>query len=76
MTIPWLLPSGAIISQSYFNFKTLKIRPFAFIKFKYNFKTIIKDEFNGVKQLNATMPNLIHSLNASSIALLYKVFST
>lgn len=75
MTIPWPLPSGAIISQSYLNSKTLKMRPFAFIKSKYNFRTIIKDEFDGVKQLNATMPNLIHSLDASSIALLYKVFS-
>ena len=75
MTIPWPLPSGAIISQSYLNSKTLKMRPFAFIKSKYNFRTILKDEFDGVKQLNATMPNLIHSLDASSIALLYKVFS-
>jgi len=73
--IPWSLPNGAIINQSYLNSKTLKVRPFAFIKSKYNFRTIIKDEFDSVKQLNATMPNIIHSLDASSIALLYKAFS-
>lgn len=32
MAIPWVLPSGAIISQSYLKASTLKIRPFAFIK--------------------------------------------
>jgi len=75
IAIPWTTPSGAIINQSYLNSKTLKLKPFAFIKSKYNFRTIIKNEFDSVKQLNATMPNLIHSLDASSIALLYKVFS-
>ena len=74
IAVPWALPSGAIISQSYLNSKTLKTRPFSFIKSKYNFRTIIQNEFDQVKQLNATMPNLIHSLDASSIAILYKVF--
>lgn len=73
--IPWSLPSGAIVSQSYLSSKILKVRPFAFIKSKYNFRTIIKDEFDSVKQLNVTMPNIIHSLDACSIALLYKGFS-
>ena len=72
IAVPWTLPSGAIISQSYLDSTTLKIRPFGFVKSKYNFKTIIKDKFDSTKQLNATMPNLIHSLDASSIALLYK----
>lgn len=54
---------------------TLKIRPFAFIKSRYNFRTVIKDQFDQTKQLNATMPNLIHSLDASSIALLYNLLA-
>lgn len=72
--IPWTLPSGAIISQSYLNSKTLKLKPFSFMNFKYNFKTIIKNEFYSNKQRNAIMPNLIHSLDASSIAILYSFF--
>jgi DNA-directed RNA polymerase len=73
--IPWVLPSGAIVSQSYLDSKTLKIRPFAFINSRFSFKTIIKDKFDLRKQSNAAMPNLIHSLDASSIALLYKELS-
>ena len=75
MPIPWVIPSGAIISQSYLDNKTLKIKPFGFIDSRYNFKTIIKDRFDLVKQSNALMPNLIHSLDASSIALLYERLS-
>ena len=75
MPIPWVIPSGAIISQSYLDSKTLKIKPFGFIDSRYNFKTVIKDRFDLVKQSNALMPNLIHSLDASSIALLYERLS-
>ena len=75
LPIPRVLPSGAIISQSYLDSKMLKIRPFGFINTKYTFKTIIKDKFDVRKQSNALMPNLIHSLDASSIALLYKELS-
>lgn len=54
--------------QSYLTSKTIKIRIFAFMKSKYTFKTYIQ-EFDLRKQCNAAMPNLIHSLYASSIAL-------
>lgn len=69
-----MLPSGATISQSYLENKTLKVRPFAFINSKYSFKYIIQDKFD-LRKSNAAMPNLIHSLDASSIALLYKELS-
>ena len=72
--LPWVLPSGAVISQSYLTPKTLKLRPFTFLKSQYSFKTYT-EEFFFKKQSNAAMPNLIHSLDASSIALLYKTFS-
>jgi DNA-directed RNA polymerase len=36
---------------------------------------LIKYQFDQTKQLNATMPNLIHSLKASSIALLYNLLA-
>lgn len=71
---PWIIPSGAIISKSYLTPKTIKVRPFAFIKSKYSFKTYIK-QYDMRKQSNAAMPNLIHSLDASTTALLYDVFN-
>ena len=43
--VPWVLPSGAIVSQGYLASKTLKIQPFAFTSSRYNFKTILKDVF-------------------------------
>lgn len=75
MPIPWTLPSGAIISQSYLSSKILKLKPFSFMNSKYNFRTVIKDKFDRTKQSNALMPNLIHSLDASSIAILYDYLS-
>lgn len=75
MAIPWVLPSGTIISQSYLEGKTLILRPFAFINSRYNFRFIVENKFDLRKQSNAAMPNLIHSLDASSIALLYKDLS-
>lgn len=72
--VPWVLPSGAIVSQAYLAYKTADIEPFAFTSTRYNFRTVLKD-FNNTKQLSATMPNLIHSLDASSIALVYDRFS-
>lgn len=70
MAIPWTLPHGAIISQSYLSSKKKRIKPFSFINTRFNFRTIL-DKFDKVKQANAIAPNLIHSLDASSIALLY-----
>lgn len=75
MPVPWVLPSGAIVSQSYLESKTLKVKLFAFMKSKYSFKYTIEDKFDLRKQSNAAMPNLIHSLDACSVALLYKELS-
>lgn len=52
----------------------VKIQPFAFVTSKYSYKTFLKDVFDSNKQLTSTMPNLIHSLDATSLALLHDQF--
>ena len=69
--IPWTLPSGAIVSHSYLNSKEKRLIPFSFMNSTFTFRSFIKDDFDMTKQRNAIMPNLIHSLDASSIAILY-----
>jgi DNA-directed RNA polymerase len=43
-------------------------------KTKINLKTTVKDKFDNKRQLRSLMPNLIHSLDATSMSLLHKQF--
>jgi DNA-directed RNA polymerase len=43
-------------------------------KVKLNLMTTVKDKFDNNKQIRALMPNLIHSLDATSMSLLHKQF--
>lgn len=72
--IQWNTPSGAIIRESYYEKKKERIRAFSFVRSKYTFLKYFKDQYSLTKQKSSTMPNLIHSLDASSIALLHKDF--
>lgn len=72
MPIPWNLPSGAFIKESYLIFKEVPIKAFTFLKTRYTFRTFIKGVYDLKKQKRALMPNIIHSLDATTIALLYK----
>lgn len=54
----------------------MKVRPFAFVNSRYSFNYVNPDQFDKRKNTRAAMPNLVHSLDACSIALLYKEFTS
>lgn len=74
MPIPWSLPSAADIEESYEKKIDKKLRAFSFVGSRYTFRYYEKDVYDLDKQRRATMPNLIHYLDATTIALLYKDF--
>jgi len=74
LPIMWNLPSGLQITQSYMLTTTSVIRPFAYSKIGLNIKVTDKKKFDSNKQVRSLMPNLIHSLDASSLSLLYNKF--
>ena len=72
MPIPWITPSGADIAESYLMEEERKIAAFTFTKAKYTFKIYLPGEYDVRKQRRAIRPNLIHSLDGSTIAILYQ----
>lgn len=74
LPIVWTLPTGLTIKQSYLETKSTSITPFMHSKVKLNLKVTIKDKYDSNKQVRALMPNLIHSLDGSSLSLLYEQF--
>jgi DNA-directed RNA polymerase len=75
LPISWTLPTGLIIKQSYLETKSTTITPFTYSKIKLNLRLSIKDKYDKNKQVRALMPNLIHSLDGSSLSLLFNQFS-
>lgn len=67
--IPWLLPTGLEVRQSYLEEKTVKIKPFSYSKTQISLTSFIK-KLDLNKQTRAFMPNLIHSLDVASLILL------
>ena len=74
LPITWTLPTGLTIKQSYLETKSTTITLFMYSKIKLNLKVTIKDKYDKHKQARALMPNLIHSLDATSLILLYEQF--
>jgi len=67
--IPWTLPTGLTVQQSYLEVKDIRISPFSFSK--TSLKLQLKgDNMDIQKNIRALMPNLIHSLDAASLSLL------
>lgn len=70
LTIPWGLPSGLIVNQSYIATKEAKLRPFSYGKTSFTIQIPDKETTNKSKQVRAFMPNLVHSLDAASLTML------
>lgn len=73
--ICWSLPHGLEVKQSYLQKYTERIKVFSFSNMRLNITKSDKNKFDSNKQVIALMPNLIHSLDAASMVLLYDQFS-
>lgn len=69
LIIPWGTSSGLLVNQSYMDSKDVKLRPFSYSKSSFILK-VSTNKLNTTKQVRAFMPNLVHSLDAASLALL------
>lgn len=76
LPITWTLPTGLTIKQSYLKTTSTPITPFMYSKIKLNLKVTVRDKYDEDKQIISLMPNLIHSLDASSLTLLYNSFAS
>jgi len=72
--ISWNLPYGLEINQSYLKKETKRIPVSSFSTSTINLSKAVKGMMNLHKQTTALMPNLIHSLDATSMTLLYNEF--
>jgi DNA-directed RNA polymerase len=71
LPIVWITPAGLEIKQRYVRRNSTRIRSSSFKGASY-YIVIPTDKINKVSQESAFMPNLIHSMDASTITLLVK----
>lgn len=71
LPIVWKLPHGLKVSQRYVTRKSKKIKPYTFSGKEITLSIIDKSTIDRKKQRNALMPNLVHSLDSTSMLLLY-----
>jgi DNA-directed RNA polymerase len=74
LPIIWRLPHGLKVSKSYLIQKRKQIKPFTYLKNSISLTTTIKNSIDKNKQILAFMPNLVHSLDSSTLILLYYTF--
>ncbi len=74
LPITWTLPTGLTVKQSYLETRSTTITPFMYSKVKLTLSVTVKDKLDKNRQVRSLMPNLIHSLDATSLNLLYQQF--
>nr|ABR20838.1 RNA polymerase [Fusarium proliferatum] len=73
--IVWYLPTGLIVNQQYMKQHKKRVKP-TWSSTKYLTLTITdKVKIDKQKQVRALMPNLVHSLDATTLCVLYNLFS-
>ena len=72
--IPWTLPSGVYIKQSYVEDDKVRLKPFSYHKSTFTLRVRDKNQLSRAKQVRSFMPNLVHSLDATSLALLVDLY--
>ena len=70
INIPWHLPTGLVVQQSYMKIKETRVQPLNFSKNTFALKIPVREKYDKDKQMRALMPNLIHSLDSASLGLL------
>nr|YP_009574413.1 hypothetical protein [Arthrobotrys musiformis]QBM31531.1 hypothetical protein [Arthrobotrys musiformis]QBM31681.1 hypothetical protein [Arthrobotrys musiformis] len=70
INILWNLPTGLEAVQSYMEIKEKRVTPMNYSKNTFSLKIPVRGKLDKEKQMRALMPNLIHSLDASSLVLL------
>ena len=74
LPIVWNSGSGLLVTQSYLKSETVKIKPFSYSRTTLNLTRSVSNVYDKWKQCVALMPNLIHSLDASALTLLFLSF--
>ena len=74
LPIIWKIPNGLKVSQNYLVTKSKNVKPYTYLKNSITLTTTIKDSIDKPKQITAFMPNLVHSLDSSTLILLYQAF--
>lgn len=74
LPVVWRLPTGLEVHQKYMKKHTKNIRPFKTTRTALALTITDKVSMDTKKQKTALMPNLIHSLDASVLFLLYNSF--
>lgn len=66
----WTVPAGLEVKQKYLKSEAIELKPFKYSRTGFKLNKPNKEIINLFKQKRSLMPNLVHSLDASSLSLL------